>query len=179
MSQSRSTFLPGTKARRDEEQKNDKTDTTYKTTDAQTKRDYNRGTALCNKCPGIAAVTEHSLPMTPRLSSNKPWQATSFLFPSKLITTKTCLYNFDPLKPHFYIVKLGFTGVYIIFLISDQNIDCWYLLESPRRGDSNGYPQSMFWKEIWKISEFLSENFQFLVMKFSIHLNRRVFIMYC
>ena len=32
--------------------------------------------------------------------------------------TKTCLYNFDPLKPHFYIVKLGFTGVYIIFLIS-------------------------------------------------------------
>ena len=30
--------------------------------------------------------------------------------------TKTCLYTFDPLKkPHFYIVKLGFTGVYIIF----------------------------------------------------------------
>ena len=34
--------------------------------------------------------------------------------------TETCLYNFDPLKPHFYIVKLGFTGVYIIFLISAQ-----------------------------------------------------------
>ena len=32
--------------------------------------------------------------------------------------TKTCLYKFDPLKPHFYIVKLGFTGVYIIFLFS-------------------------------------------------------------
>ena len=31
--------------------------------------------------------------------------------------TKTRLYNFDPLKPHFYIVKLGFTGVDIIFLI--------------------------------------------------------------
>ena len=26
--------------------------------------------------------------------------------------TKTYLYNFDPLKPHFYIVKLGLTGVY-------------------------------------------------------------------
>ena len=26
----------------------------------------------------------------------------------------------DPLKPHFYIVKLGFTGIYIIFLISVQ-----------------------------------------------------------
>ena len=34
--------------------------------------------------------------------------------------TKTCLYNVDPFKPHFYIVKLGFTGVYIIFLISAQ-----------------------------------------------------------
>ena len=28
--------------------------------------------------------------------------------------TKTCLYNFDPLKPYFYIVNLEFTGVYII-----------------------------------------------------------------
>ena len=50
----------------------------------------------------------------------------------KVIITKTCLYNFDPLKPHFYIVKLGFTGVYIIFLISAQNIDCGYSLEPPR-----------------------------------------------
>ena len=32
--------------------------------------------------------------------------------------TKTCLYNVDPVKPHFYIVKLGFIGVYIIFLMS-------------------------------------------------------------
>ena len=37
-----------------------------------------------------------------------------------LFITKTRLYNFDPLQPHFYIVKLGFTGVYIIFLISAQ-----------------------------------------------------------
>ena len=43
-----------------------------------------------------------------------------------------CLYNIDPLKTHFYIVKLGFTGVYIIFLISAQIIDCGYLLEPPR-----------------------------------------------
>ena len=58
--------------------------------------------------------------------------------------TKTYLYNFDPLKPHFYIVKLGLTGVYIIFLISAQNIDCGYSLEPPRRGGSNEYPQSVF-----------------------------------
>ena len=30
--------------------------------------------------------------------------------------TKTYLYNSDPLKPNFYTVKLGFTGVKIIFL---------------------------------------------------------------
>ena len=48
------------------------------------------------------------------------------------------LYNFDPLKHHFYIVKLGLTGVYIRFLIS------------ARRGGSYEYPQSMFWAEIWK-----------------------------
>ena len=57
---------------------------------------------------------------------------------------KTYLYNFDPLKPHFYIVKLGFAGVYIIFLISAQNIDCGYSLEPPHRGGSNEYSQSMF-----------------------------------
>ena len=86
--------------------------------------------------------------------------------------TKMYLYNFDPLKPHFYIVKLGFTGVYIIFLISAQNIDCGYSLEPPRWGSSNKYPQSMFWAQIWKnIRIFLSENFHFLVAKFSVYLN--------
>ena len=30
------------------------------------------------------------------------------------------------------------------FHISAQNIDCGYLLEPPRRGGSNEYPQSMF-----------------------------------
>ena len=66
------------------------------------------------------------------------------------LITKTRLHNFDPLKPHFYIVKLGFTGVYFIFLISAQNIDCGYSLEPPRRGGCNEYPQSMFCAEIRK-----------------------------
>ena len=57
------------------------------------------------------------------------------------------LCNFDPLKPHFYIVKLGFTGVYIIFLIFVKNIDYGYSLEPPRR------------------------DYQFLEVKFSIYLN--------
>ena len=92
--------------------------------------------------------------------------------------TKTCLYNFYPLKPHFYIVKLEFTGVYIIFLILLKNIDCKHSLELPHWGSSNEYPQSMFWAGIWKkYQNFSSENFPFLVVKFSIYLNRRVFLM--
>ena len=55
-----------------------------------------------------------------------PYRVKTF---KNLLITETCLYNFDPLKPHFYTVKLGFTGVYIIFLISVQNIDCGYSLE--------------------------------------------------
>ena len=70
------------------------------------------------------------------------------------LITKTYLYIFDPLKPHFYVVKLGFTGVYIIFLIFAQKHILWYSLEPPHRGGSNEYPQSMFWIGIWKISEF-------------------------
>ena len=64
---------------------------------------------------------------------------------SKCVITKTCLYNSDPpaplppfppppppplLKPHFYMVKLGFTGVYIIFLISDQKHRLWVLVRT-------------------------------------------------
>ena len=68
------------------------------------------------------------------------------VFSASSTITKPHLYNFDPFKPHFYIVKLGFTGVYIIFFISAQK----------HRGEAvyNEYPQSMFWAEIWKISEF-------------------------
>ena len=86
-----------------------------------------------------------------------------------LTITKTCLYNVDPLKPHFYIVELGFTGVYIILLISVEKHRLLYSLEPPRWGGSKEYPQSMFWAEIWKISEFLYENFHFLAVKFSVY----------
>ena len=56
------------------------------------------------------------------------------------VITKTRLYNFEPLKPHFYTVKLGLTGVYVFFfLFLLKNIDCGYSLEPPHRT-----PQSMF-----------------------------------
>ena len=62
---------------------------------------------------------------------------------SKYSIAKTCLYNADPLKPKLYIVKLGFTGVYIIFLISAQKHRLCYSLEPPRRGGSYEYTQSI------------------------------------
>ena len=67
-----------------------------------------------------------------------------------------------PLKPHCYIVKLGFTGVYIIFLISAQNTDCGYSLEPPRRGGSNEYPQSCFKQKYEKYKTFYLKTFRFL-----------------
>ena len=69
---------------------------------------------------------------------------TSLLKRGLLYITKTYLYNFDPLKPHVYIVKLGFTVVYIIFSYFCPKHSCGYSLEPPRRGGSNEYPQSMF-----------------------------------
>ena len=74
--------------------------------------------------------------MTSGGTANKP-RHTAYIM-------KTRLYNIGPLKPHFYTVKLGFTGVYIIFLISAQNIDCGYSLEPPRRGGSNEYHNLCF-----------------------------------
>ena len=81
--------------------------------------------------------------------------------------TKTRIYSFDPLKPHFYIVKPGFIGVYINFLISAQNHRLWVLVRTA----------SPFWAEIWKLPETFIWKFHFFVVKFSIYLNRRVFVM--
>ena len=65
---------------------------------------------------------------------------------------------------------MGFTGVYIIFfLFLLKNIECGYPLEPTRRGGSNEYPQSMFWAEIWKISDFFYlKTFVFLAVKLSV-----------
>ena len=81
------------------------------------------------------------------------------------------------MKPHFYVVKLGFIGVYIIFLISVQNIDCGYSLEPPRRGGSNECHNLCFEQKYEKYHKFCLEIFPFLVVQFSIYLNRRVFVM--
>ena len=75
-----------------------------------------------------------------------------------LLITKTCQYNFDPIKPHFSIEKMGFIHYFYLFLF--KNIDCGYSLEPPRRGGSNEYHNLCFEQKYKKkISEFLSENY--------------------
>ena len=82
---------------------------------------------------------------------------------------KTYLYNFDPIKPHFYIVKLRFIGVFILFSYFCSKA---YIV-------SIRYPQSMLLsRNMKKYKNFLSENFHFFIGgKISVYLKRRVFVM--
>ena len=81
--------------------------------------------------------------------------------------TKTYLYNFDPLKPHFYIVNLGLQGYILFFLFLLKNVEA--VLTSTYN--------LCFEQEYEKYQNFLFENYQVLVVKFSVYLNRRVFVM--
>ena len=92
------------------------------------------------------------------------------------LITITCLYNFDPLKPHFYIVKRGFTGVYIIFLIFAQKHRLWILIRIVKV-DLMSTHSLCFEQKYEKYKNSLSENFQFLMVKFSVYLYRHVFIL--
>ena len=102
------------------------------------------------------------------------------LFPLVYFITKTCLYNIDPLKPHFYIVKQGLTGVNIIFfLFLLKNIYCGYSLEPPFRAILTSTHNLCSEQKYEKYQSFLSENFQLLEVKLPINLNRRVFVIHC
>ena len=87
------------------------------------------------------------------------------------------IYFVPPLIPLLCSKTRIYKGIHYVFLFLLKNIDYGYLLEPPWRGGSNACLQSMFWIDIWKILDFLFENVQLLVVKFSIYLNRRVFVM--
>ena len=73
------------------------------------------------------------------------WHSLDFLLPIFLHITKTRLFkyieNFLTKKTESFQIKV------LIFFKFQQNIDCRYSLEQPRRGGSNKYPQSMFFSE--------------------------------
>ena len=80
-----------------------------------------------NKCRYLG-----NAPITSHIFSEKKINKMKMLSVAVVIgaITKTYLYYFEPLKPHLYIVKLGFTGVYIIFLISAQRHRLWVLIRT-------------------------------------------------
>ena len=82
----------------------------------------------------------------------------------KSIFTKTRLYNFYHLKSHLYIVKLGFTGIYIIFLIWLKNIDRWLSLEPPRRAALTSTHNLCFKQKYENCQIVSSENFLFFLV---------------
>ena len=51
----------------------------------------------------------------------------SYRFVLSIMPTRPC--NVNPLIPHYYIEKLGCTGVYIIILFLLKTIDCGYSVE--------------------------------------------------
>ena len=63
--------------------------------------------------------------------------------------SNTCILKILPPKNENFQIKNSDT-----FHISAQNIDCGYLLEPPRRGGSNEYPQSMFLSRNKKINVY-------------------------
>ena len=67
--------------------------------------------------------------------------------------------KFDPLKPHFYIVNVGFTGVYII--ISGQKHRLWVLIRSEQAVLTSTHNLCFEQKYEKNIIFFLSENVQF------------------
>ena len=76
----------------------------------------------------------------------------TWLYNSNNTSRKHTCIILTPLNPLLYSKTGVYRGIHF-FLFLFKNIDCGYSLEPPRRGGSNEYPQSMFWAEIWKISE--------------------------
>ena len=63
-------------------------------------------------------------------NENRGLQVSTLLGGFSDFSSRKHAYIFNPIKPHFYIVKLGFTGVYIIFLISAQKHRLWILVRT-------------------------------------------------
>ena len=82
-----------------------------------------------------------------------------------------------PLNSTFLFVKLGFTGVYIIFLISAQKHRLWVLIGTASSRRFQRVPTIyVLSRNVKNIRFFYTENFHFSMIKFSIYFNRHVFV---
>ena len=92
--------------------------------------------------------------------------------PPWVTTSRKHVYIITPLNPTLHS-KTGIDrGIHYFSLFLLRNIDYGYSLEPPRVPTIYVLSRNMK-----NISEFLSKTFQFLVVKFSIFLNRHVFVM--
>ena len=87
---------------------------------------------------------------------------------------KTSPCNEDPLTSHFYIVKLGLTGVYMFFLFLLQNLDHWVLV----RTASTCTHDLCFEQKKENITIFHTKIIIFTMVKYCSILHRRVCVMY-
>ena len=83
----------------------------------------------------------------------------------------TCII-LTPLNPAFMFCKTGVYRVYNFFLIFAPKHRLWVLIR-PASPSTHNLEHKC---EIYQ--NFLSESFHFLVVKFSVYLNRHVFVMY-
>ena len=117
----------------------------------------------------------HTTCLNPILES---WYIDTFL-----ASRKHAYIILTPLKPHFYIVyfyivKLGFTGIYTIFLISAEKHRLWVLVRTASLRRFQREPTIYVLRRNMKnIRIFYLKIFSFLVVKFSVYLNRHVFVM--
>ena len=97
-----------------------------------------------------------------------------------LAVTKSYLYNFEPLKPHFYIYKnIGvYRGIrYCSYFWSKQGF--WVHIRTASARRFKRVPSTYVLSRNMKNKRFFLSDFFFifLVVKTSIYLNRRVFVM--
>ena len=83
-----------------------------------------------------------------------------------------------PRKPHFLYSKTGFyRDRHYFSYVLHENINCSNPLKRLAETVLTSTHNLCFEQKYEKYQSFLSENFQFLLVKFSIYLNRHVFVM--
>ena len=135
----------------------------------------------CKICWSIYSktlLTRTPMARLPRLSKSFFLSLRNSSYSSRKHITKTCLYNFDPIVPHFYIVKLEFTGVYIIFSYFCIKI---YIVGTRKNRLTEAVlkstPNICFEEKYEKIQGFFIWKFSVFRGYIFIYLNRRVFVM--